>query len=523
MFPPDNADQSKLSRALVMACALLAVVYVAMFGINSLTRVRAFSPDSMIYVDVARNIAEGHGLMQSTLGVHDNRFLAQQHWPVPYTSQPLFPLLIAGVSRLGLSLENAALLLPVLAMAGVLALAWFLLRRAWGGAAAWTGLALLALHQPLGLASRVAWSDAPGLLLVLTALMFSASRSGLGQSAMAGIASGLALTMRYALAPLGAAAGIGLLLAARGSDRRKSLVRGAIFAVCAVACAAPVLLRNMGDREHWHLPEHQPLLPLVSKVLVTVVCDNFGRFGPAAFEGCMVIVIAMLAVLVARRRNESLSRCAFPFDGLLLLVWIACYLAFVIQISVTQRIDDLGVRLLLQASVPLTIWLTGFCVSAMRLPVPAALILCCAVLGLRSVEELQLLARPPSNSSPEYLIASSPRLAWIKENVGPDDVIIGNDTMDIPFFMRGMNVVSFSPHPKTEYAKYDKLLEWMNGPAKFAKRFYLVLRRQPGGDSAYELYGDFIGDLMNGKAGSYPAVTKKADAGNSIIFEVVRP
>ena len=82
----------RLARAiedlyLVLRCLFLlaVVVYLILFGLNSLGRLRRFSPDSMNYVDVARNIAAGRGIVQSTLGFN------QPHWdpkgtiPTPIT------------------------------------------------------------------------------------------------------------------------------------------------------------------------------------------------------------------------------------------------------------------------------------------------------------------------------------------------------------------------------------------------------------------------------------------------------
>src|SRR5262245_41238413 len=89
------------------------IVYLFLFGVNSLSRLRKFSPDSMNYVDVAKNFVAGRGLVQSTLGFNVPRFSIDDTSPTPLISQPpVYPLLIGLFSCLGVSCANAALLIP---------------------------------------------------------------------------------------------------------------------------------------------------------------------------------------------------------------------------------------------------------------------------------------------------------------------------------------------------------------------------------------------------------------------------
>ena len=85
----------------------------------------------MNYVDVALQISSGKGIVQSTLGFNEPYlFQAGSRIPTPLVSQPpLYPLLIALLSRTGLSPVDAALVIPVLAYGTVLLFGIYSLQR----------------------------------------------------------------------------------------------------------------------------------------------------------------------------------------------------------------------------------------------------------------------------------------------------------------------------------------------------------------------------------------------------------
>jgi hypothetical protein len=75
-----------------------------LFLFNTATRIGRFSPDSMNYVNVARNIAEGNGITQPTLGFNQPRINPDDDIPAPLIAQPpLYPLLISWGTRIGVS------------------------------------------------------------------------------------------------------------------------------------------------------------------------------------------------------------------------------------------------------------------------------------------------------------------------------------------------------------------------------------------------------------------------------------
>jgi len=96
-------------------------------AVNSLVRVRRFSPDSMLYVDAARNVAAGRGLVSNIVGLNQPGVSLDDALPVPFiTYAPLYPFAIAGVARLGPEAAEAALLVAVLGWLAIVLLGYAL-------------------------------------------------------------------------------------------------------------------------------------------------------------------------------------------------------------------------------------------------------------------------------------------------------------------------------------------------------------------------------------------------------------
>ena len=170
---PDAAGEaasSKLPRAGVALAVLAALFWLVALGVLSLTRERRFTADSRNYVNVAKNVLEGRGLVQDTAGFGEGRFPTKARLPQPYgVHGPLFPLAIAGLAAVGLPAEDAALLIPVFCAGLTLAGAVLLLRRLYDRETALWGAGLLVASYPLAFLARTAWSE----LLAMAALFGS--------------------------------------------------------------------------------------------------------------------------------------------------------------------------------------------------------------------------------------------------------------------------------------------------------------------------------------------------------------
>ena len=201
-------------------------------------RANPFTTDSESYLDVARNLAAGGGLVQRVVDFW------RPTWPDPLGLwPPLYPAAIALASRLGIDFERAARLVPLVGLA-VFALAYHALaRRVLSPAGAWLALALTLFTPGVGRAAVTAWSEMPFLALATGALLALAARVGADPDAAArrpvagalagGLLAGLAALTRYVgwlLVPFGAA----VLVACRASRRE-------VLAWLAAAALPPLL------------------------------------------------------------------------------------------------------------------------------------------------------------------------------------------------------------------------------------------------------------------------------------------
>jgi hypothetical protein len=193
-------------RGTALGIAALALLGVGLALAASRHGVGA-SPDSVVYIGVARNLLAGRGLTEPFGALVDT----------PLTRYPpLYPALLAAGGPLGLDpLATArwisALLFGVNILFVGLALATLLPRARWlpvvGALLAASGLPLLTMHS-------MAWSEPLFLLLNFLSLLALAAYLDQGRPAalvLAGALGGLALLTRYAAFPLVAVGVLGLL------------------------------------------------------------------------------------------------------------------------------------------------------------------------------------------------------------------------------------------------------------------------------------------------------------------------
>ena len=96
--PHDRALPTQVAIALVSVASFLGVLYATASGAGA-------SPDSVTYVQIARNFVQGHGLSQ--LGPNSTHLPATQY-------PPAFPLLLGFVGKAGIDPVDAARWINVL-------------------------------------------------------------------------------------------------------------------------------------------------------------------------------------------------------------------------------------------------------------------------------------------------------------------------------------------------------------------------------------------------------------------------
>lgn len=370
--------------------ALAALVIGAVVG----SRTPGFTTDSESYLDVARSLVMGQGLVQHVVdfwrpGLPDPLGL----WP------PLYPLLVAGLARLGAPLEGAARFVsgvsfPVFALV-FLALAGELL----GAGTAALAVTLIAIATlAVAFAAGMAWSEmlylalATGALLQLARMEAATRASRDGPSPrlvlLAGALAGLTAVTRYigvVLLPVGFA----WLVFMRVPSRARVL--------WLAAAALPPALWFAHNLVHFHAltgpglpPAHGPAFTIVGQLLPAL---RWG-FVPWPLEASGFASGVFVIVLFA------LGAFAWATGGARALVaaYAGLYLVVLLGLRASLTFNVIGYRYLTPV-MPL-LWLaaaTGLAWLAerMRFAGTAARVVAVSMLALSAVALVRFVVRLP--------------------------------------------------------------------------------------------------------------------------------
>lgn len=304
------------------------------------------SPDSVVYIGVARNLLAGRGLTEPFGAEIDT---ALTRYP------PLYPVLLAAGGPVGVDpLDTARWLAALLFGANILfvglALQSLLPQSRWlplaGSLLMLTGLPLLTMHS-------MAWSEPLFLLFSFVGLFLLARFLDTGKTlllASAGVLTSLAFLTRYAALPFLAAGVLGILLLGR-QPLAKRLIAGAFFAALGVLPTVLWTLRNVAVADTatarvvaWHPAGKahvwQALYTAAGWLHVPQSAPNWLRLGLLlAVAGAALLVVA----IVWRGRP---ARPMPPFMQLLVLL-LPLYAGFlVVSISLLDASTPLDDRIL---------------------------------------------------------------------------------------------------------------------------------------------------------------------------------
>lgn len=531
--------------------ALVAFVYCGLFAANSLIRVRTFTADSMNYVDVARRVVAGDGLVQSTGGFNQPFYLSGDlDLPSAFTAQPPgYPLAIAFVSRFGIEAPDAALVVSALSYAAVLLLVYLLGRRIGGSLAGAMAVGTALLFVPLTHLGRAALSECLAVAVVLTFFLLldrhlketpdpgdSAAWRGLLTLFGLGLLAGAAFGVRYSLWPLPligvAALGLDHAYRSRGAARLYSF---AALGIGALGPVTAVLGRNLYVEGHL-LPPAMPSVTTLPESLghaTTAVLGGWrstelGNWPDGALLAVVLVLFGALAIRTARAPGR-LQPPAGPPLPLLICLWVVLYVVTVVWRSTQANFDPIGVRLALPATVPLIPMFGALVAAALPdarryawLP-PAILVVC---VGAAFVREATLWSTGHDARAVEF---RSERQQWLRDHTGPGDLVIGGGTMDVPFLLPGRFAVSYAGLPYTEVLTYPDLQRIAGRHCPGFDRLVLVVRPtvQLGGTRSDEDPGDwlgpFIADARTGRHEPYPLLEPVASLNETTIYRIICP
>jgi len=525
-------------RAATVLFVILTVLYVVLLGFNSLRYEGRFSPDSVHYIDTARNIVAGRGISNSMaplkLAIERAETL-----PRPMTIWgPLYPLLIALSSRAGLPAPAGALLVPFVFLGIVLYGSYLLIRELFDETVALLGVAFLLHFAPLRLVSTYAWSDAVGLafevlLFCAVVRVYRAERSRAGFCAvLAGLAAGMAYAARYALLPLFPMSILLLVERKRPSETAKNL---GFLSFSFLFIAAPVAIRNLLVTGHLRGARLPPSLgvPLgkACSHLFRVVLETARPESWLVGLFYMALLAAMAAMCVVQiRRRTLLSTLRDILSGgkrYLLVLWPAGYLAFLLYCESRTPIDPIDARLTVPATLLFLLLFAALLVRVVgaRPWVFASISVALALIAVgNEVPTARAVMRTnlPRPYDFQHKLAVSEALTWLSANMTDRDLIVAEDGQDFPLYLGPVHTLYFlSSWPSSSQVSYADFTDYLERYCGKYEHIYLVLNKEPQRSSRKTSQaGSFLAELAAGPSEQKPGITLKADLKDGLVYHI---
>lgn len=460
---------------------LVRLVSLAVLGLAMVTALleTAYLPSfhdamEMGYVDFARHIARGAGMSTSMLAPY---YLPKIPSPISLWP-PLYPALIAGVSKLGLAVPVAARAISIVMFGVTAMLVWLLAAAVFGRTTGAVAAVLFSLWPPATRIGGMALSENLFMAAVLVSLLIGVRLLRPGPPASrwyavaagSGLAMGLAALTRYvglALIAIGAAA---LLASIRGRTVRERITGVAVWAVSAAVLPALVLLRNVlvtgaligaGRPPNERRFAYHVLFSIKTVALdglqllwrITVLPEALG-VNVRVLAGAVVVLtgVVVYGAIRSPRVRAGVRRIpgalAGSPEGRFVMTIAAGYWIAMLVAREQMGFMALSTRMMIPLYPLLLIGAVAAIVAVVQaLGVPARRTLTAAVVALCLASVLGVIL-------PRSLAAGGPRLqpdpppswvAWVAAHTPPGTPIVGNGGFDYTFFLE-RPVLSFASY-----------------------------------------------------------------------------
>lgn len=470
----------------------------------SVTSKPGFTPDSVFYVDIGRNMANvgtvaTYLLNASSVQIPDRAIL----WP------PLYPAAIGVFTHLGLDTLGAVRAVNVLAILG-LTLASFALAGSMAGKdAAALGAALVMWHVVDVPAYQMVWSEALFVACGMGFLLFLSRHLKSGQPAEVALAAMLAamgMLTRYAgifMVPVGMVA---VLLRPDARTSGRAPWRRAGMAALVSLAIVPLLLwswRNLVVVGHAFGPP-RPQTETSLGVNLLAAARVLSVDSPFLLLALGVLLARTVYIDIRSRACSALAWCI----PALILVYVAATIGLQILISSRFAMDRVNSRLLSPCYPPLLVLAAALaCRAAGQSPplqAPSAGARIRAVAVWPSVVSAALIAgllirTVPMNRAAWqawltgiHVAPRNPQLEWITRHTGRRTLFVGQEAWDVRFYTDQLVLLDGYPEfPRLTRANITAFLK------RFRSEFdhvYLV-RARP------ELLAEFEGFPIVGRPG----------------------
>jgi 4-amino-4-deoxy-L-arabinose transferase-like glycosyltransferase len=483
----------------------------------------------MNYVDVARNISEGRGIKQSSLGFNQKQFSIEQDIPVPFVSQPpLYPITIAVISFFGISHSDGALLVSVISYALLLGIVFLLTKALFDKYVALLSVGLLLFYYPLRLVASYACSEPLGLVFVFGSFLVlihacdaSEKSRRWGWTWLSGLLAGLAFSCRYALISTVLTGIVFTVLTFRNRVKKNLLDYILGFLVPFLAVVGHNFLVS-GFIVQQPNPSESGLRRNLADAFWSLFGKTLHLFDHKVEAGLLfsLIFVMALILLIRKKLTSEIKSVLFSGKRIILILWPCLYLSLLIIQRTRFHFDPITPRFMVFVGVPMVVVLCAFVSSVVRWK-PLWVILGTVLISVFAFgKELTATIRTPDYDL-RQVIRGSERLNWVNENTAAKDLIIGDDAVDIVFYLNRPAVISFSPYPYTDYVDYDRITGYAQKHRDRYSRFFVVLRKRfRTQETIQKRYGPFVSDLFLKRIDTYPGLNLIEELNNGLVYEI---
>ena len=451
---------------------------------------------------MASNIAAGKGVTQSAINFNQSLdFDADPQIPYPYIAQPaVYPILLSIGIKLGFTPLASARIISILSILGILAGMVALSYLTNNARHAYLFLILTTLFLPFRSIIAYVWTEP----LALAFLLFSISiyllyvkRLDGRLLLLSGFLAGLAAGTRFVLALLFVVYLLDQFL--HRSSWKKLISNSFLLLSTGSITIIPVLVYTYlvtGRMLPEQLPTDKSFWTNVSDVFSSMFTEVFYYHGTLFTIGLVILLLIGFVLFYKwKKMTESLSlsdRRIFQ----ILFTWSISYLVVVIiQRSITF-FSPLNSRILIMVTI-FFLFAIGYLLIKQyqnHMVILNALYLMMVIFGCYK-EVVTLVNLPGMN--PILELSESSRIKWLRKNTTPEDLILGDNTVDVAL-LRGNDSVSFSAVPYTYNLQYEPLSRYLSRHCAEYPKVYMVIQNLIHKNYELDLkYGSFIADLLN--------------------------
>jgi hypothetical protein len=467
--------------------------------------------DGYQYLDSASNLASG-SCFCTRVALFDEQ-IAFGRIPIPFTHfAPGYPLLIASLSKTGITIETAGYLLSALGFLAVLWLIWDL------------GLVLGGKPWIIGVfsllwithATAILYGSTVGTESLFTALLM-AMASLIARDVRArgefptwqivlGVTAGLAYAIRYPGLFLVAVAGLYLLV--RAIRLPKARIGAAAGLAAMITIVASIMIHNLNNTGSWRGFQSSAgkhgwgaiLVESIRAFIHLIIGDRTAVHFNLAVVFLAAAALALLVIFIRSIRKRDFDPVTLS-EGMLWISLLACaYIGGVILAAATTLAGDFP-RYYFPTYPLFLVFGALVCSSIARnaLNDTVIVLLIISVIALQGRNLLVPPARPEWVLTREIL-AEEPQpgfslVRWLRERTHPDDVVFAVDGQAVHYVL-GRSVIAFIPPGftlmKTDEALYHSL---MHG---YRSKYLIVFPNTPEMIIPEQDGNPFLRDLVSG-------------------------